>query len=463
MSVSLSFRLRMAPRVLKRAAMKHASTHAPDERLERLRREMKSAGVEAYVVPSEDPHNSEYAATCFERRQFISLFTGSAGTAVVTASEALLWTDGRYFLQAERELSKHWTLMRAGVPGTPEMAAWLASSLPHSSHVGIDPTLHTAAAARALRVALSLAGHELTPLPSNLVDRVWADRPAPPLQPLRVHAQCWAGETVAAKLGRMRSAISGAGAQLLVVAALDEVAWLFNLRGGDVAHCPVALAYALVTLTDATLFVDAASVTHEVAAHLKESRVSIAPYEGVTAALAAAAAAGLKVYADPQRVSLALFEAATGCVTSGDESATRKGAEAAGAAASTRSKARRRGDKTSASGAAAPLSPEASVRAVHEAPSPIALAKAVKNASELAGMREAHLRDAAALAAFFAWLGPRVADASLPSLSEASAAEHLLQLRATQQGFIEPSFPTSAFRCASRGNESISRPFLTPS
>lgn len=354
---------------------------------------------------------------------------------VVTATEALLWTDGRYFLQAESELGPEWRLQRAGLPSTPEVPTYLKDALAYGARVGIDPQLHSAGWARTLRSTLASGGQKLVSLPENLVDRVWAaERPAAPCAPLRVHPLRWAGSSVAEKLARVRAEVAKAGAGLLVVAQLDEVAWLFNLRGADVAYNPVALAYALLFADPnqgALLFCDPAKVTPAVAAHLQEAGVTLRPYEAVTNALRAAAAAGQRVMADPAKVSLALFDAV--------EEAAGEGAGGGRA-----SKARRKQGADSKRGAPPPPSAPEAARAqpLLEAPSPIALAKALKNASELEGMREAHLRDAAALAAFSAWLESAVAQGE--HVTEASAAAHLLALREQQAGFVEPSFPTIA-------------------
>eukprot|EP00850_Spirogloea_muscicola_P025140 SM002279S07718 [mRNA] locus=s2279:28:1558:+ [translate_table: standard] len=238
-------------------------------------------GVDAYVVPSEDPHQSEYSAECFGRRAWLSGFTGSAGTAVVTAGAAALWTDGRYFLQAQAQLPDGWALMRSAQPGVPNIDDWLCETLPDGARVGFDPYLHSADAAATLRATLARKGQALVPLyTGNLVDSVWgAARPPPPFAPLRVHDLAYAGAPVAAKLAEVRTHLTEAGATATVVSMLDEVAWLLNVRGGDVPHCPVALAYAVVSLDSATLFVDAAKVTEPVAAHLASAGVGVQPYE----------------------------------------------------------------------------------------------------------------------------------------------------------------------------------------
>ena len=292
--------------------------------------------------------------------------------------------------------------------------------------------LHSASVARTLRTTLSSGGQFLVPLADNLVDLVWAaHRPAPPSAAMRVHSSRWTGVTVTEKLTRMRAEMAKQGAAVLVVPQLDEVAWLLNIRGADVDYNPVTVAYVLVHADPsdgAVLFCDSAKVTPEVGTHLAEAGVKVQPYGSITHALRAAAAAGKRVMADPAKVSLALFDAVT--------DASEEGAQAS------RAKARRRGDKRG--NGVSTSAPEESNRPspLVECASPVAIAKAVKHIAELEGMREAHLRDAAALATFFSWLEAAVAAGQ--AVTEASAANHLQSLRAQQQGFIEPSFPTIA-------------------
>jgi len=381
---------------------------------------------------------------------------GSAGTVVVTATEALLWTDGRYFLQAQKELGREWRLMRAGTGSTPEMPTYLKDNLAAGARVGIDPLvrallgypshggsdlrscvraqLHSATSARALRSTLASGGKKLVSLTDNLVDRVWgAARPAAPQAPTRVHAMQWAGVSVTTKLANLRREMRKAGADVLVVSQLDEVAWLLNMRGADVDNNPVTLAYALVHTDSAAVYCDPTKVVPDVAAQLAAASITVRPYAAAVEDLRAAAAAGRRVWADPAKVSLALFDAV--------EEAALEGSQVA------RAKVRRRGDKKPAAGATAPAAAAREPPLLENA-SPISMAKAVKNAQELAGMREAHLRDAVALAQFFAWLEAAMAEGQ--TVTEASAAAHLASLRGAQTGFFEPSFPTIA-GCGSNG------------
>ena len=164
-------------------------------------------------------------------RRWISEFTGSAGTVVVTDDEALLWTDGRYFVQAEEELSEDWTLMRSGTKGTPDAKTWLKTTMAAGSAVGIDPNVHSVSEARELRKALEESECEVVALEENLVDSIWSDRPAFPKTKLRVHPAEFAGQTVEEKLTHIREKMKENGTQRLVVSSLDDVMWLCNVRG----------------------------------------------------------------------------------------------------------------------------------------------------------------------------------------------------------------------------------------
>ena len=510
----------------------------PCPRLSAVRAAMRLAdgglGVDAFIVPTEDPHmvserrrgekerqlteekvmpvvrsivqsakkthprppsppqkkpyknQSEYPAPSDGRREWLTRFTGSAGTAVVTlAHGALLWTDGRYFLQAEKQLKRdEWTLMRSGLAGVAEPPEWLAASLPRGARVGIDPALHTVEGARKLRRALEAAGCALVPLDappsappspspagkappspaapprhppsSNPVDLSWgasgeSPRPDPPSAPVRIHPALWAGEAAAEKLARMRARMAAAGAGALLVTALDEVAWLLNLRGGDVPHNPVFLGYAVVTRDAATLFTDEAKLgggggeggeaaAERLRAHLAAAGVGVAAYaaaaEGVARAAREAASAGLAVWADPSKVSFALFRAAEA---------------AAAAAADGGEPAAKRAKKQPPATATATATAAAAVRFV-EKPSPVTAAKALKNDAELAGMAEAHARDSVALAQTLRWLEEEVglglggegAAATRATVRETDVDEFVTSARARQPGFVEPSFPTIA-------------------
>eukprot|EP00798_Chlamydomonas_sp_ICE-L_P001672 gene1672-33066_t len=394
------------------------------QRLKDLRKLMSDAGVHAYIVPTEDPHMSEYSPDSLARRQFISDFTGSAGTVVVTLDKAFLWTDGRYFFQAGLELSPDWTLMRAGTPGCLEIEDWLAENLPEGGRVGIDPYVHTVESVRKIKAKVEDSGKELVPIMEggNLVDKVWsADRPGDSAAPVRIHPSEWAGETVSAKLDRMRLSIKKAKADVMLVTMLDEVAWLLNLRGSDVKCNPVFLSYALVGVDgSASLYVDPSKLPEAVLAQLKEASVTVCPYADFVGDVAAKAASGQILMIDPSKLNYAVYHAA---------------GEAAGGGSPAKKRTK---VENSSNGTPAPKP----VKFAVEAPSCVVAAKAIKNAAELAGLKEAHLRDAVALCEFFCWIEEEMAAGKVITEVEVDLA--LTARRAAQPGFIELSFPTIA-------------------
>ncbi|KAA6418050.1 MAG: putative Xaa-Pro aminopeptidase P-like [Trebouxia sp. A1-2] len=417
-----------------------------NDKVEQLRKEMAVAdggkGVSAYIIPTEDPHMSEYAPSCDERRHFISGFTGSAGTAVVTTDSAALWTDGRYFLQAEQQLGPGWTLMRAGTTKCPEIQDWLASSLPHGSRVGIDPFLHTVTNAKQLTEKLKESGKSLVPiLEGNLVDKVWgAGRPAPPKAPLRIHKMEHAGQSVQDKLIKLRKDMQEAGAGALLVTALDEVAWLLNLRGGDVSYNPVFVSYVLVEQQTATLYVDQHKVGKEVAKHLKESGVEVKDYNALLGDIKTLAQAHTKLWADPTKASshMQLLYYSRACVSYAITASAR---QAAGEGPPGKASPRKRPRTDTGGTESDEIAAHASAIFVEKG-SPIAMAKAIKNKVEVEGMREAHLRDAVALCGLLAFLEKEIGDGRV--MDEVEVDAELTARRKAQPGFVEASFPTIA-------------------
>lgn len=221
--------------------------------LKRLRGLMKNANyvpeaVQAYIVPSTDAHQSEYIAPCDKRREFITGFTGSAGTAIITQDEATLWTDGRYWLQAERELDSSWTLKKDALPGGETQQGWLSKVLPPASRIGVDPFLMSYSGWKKLSDSLaSNGGHVLVPCHENLIDLIWDDKPPLPchsIVPLDIR---YTGKTWQEKIIDVRKKMLEKSCDALVLTALDEVAYLFNLRGSDIDFNPVFFAYSVIT------------------------------------------------------------------------------------------------------------------------------------------------------------------------------------------------------------------------
>ncbi|KAM3752684.1 hypothetical protein ACB098_03G038000 [Castanea mollissima] len=403
---------------------KNRAGSEPDEKLRRLRELFVKPGIDidAYIVPSQDAHQSEFIAECYMRRAYISGFTGTAGTAVITKDKAALWTDGRYFLQAEKQLNSCWILMRAGNPGVPTTSEWLNDVLAPGGRVGIDPFLFSSDAAEELKQAIAMRNHELVYLHDlNLVDEVWGEsRPKPPKKPIRIHDLKYAGLDVASKLSSLRSELVDAGSSAIVISVLDEVAWLLNLRGSDVPHSPVMYAYLIVELDGAKLFIDNSKVTPEVMDHLKKAGIELRPYDCILSEIESLAAQGTHLWLDTSSVNAAI---ANTYKSACDKYMGSLGNKTKGQSKIYDSSNDQSGGPTGVYGL-----------------SPISLAKAVKNHAELEGMRNSHLRDAAALAQFWVWVEDEIHKDV--KLTEVEVAEKLLDFRSKQAGFIDTSFDT---------------------
>lgn len=348
--------------------------------------------LDAYVVPSSDDHQSEYTPERWGRRARLSGFTGSVADAVVTRDRALLWADGRYWLQAEKQLDPAvWTLMRSGERSVPTLHQWLAE-LPEGSRIGVDPRLLPARSFDDLAKLLAKRGSRLVAVDRNLIDADWPDAPPMPRSPLRPHPPEFAGRSAADKIADLRAALRVKHTDAHVVAALDNVAWLFNLRAADVAYNPVFLAYAIVTADDATLFTDLSRVDEQV----RKSLAGVArlePYDAFEGAL--------RVEAARRRWWI-------------DEAAT------------------------SAHIAALIGDP---ARIIERSRSPVTIAKAKKNDAELAAMRDVHRRDGAAMVRFLRWMFEAVPKGGQ---TETTLADRLQAFRAEDPRFIGPAFATIA-------------------
>ncbi|WOL04239.1 putative Xaa-Pro aminopeptidase P [Canna indica] len=396
---------------------------AGDEKL-RAFRELFSrpdVGIDAYIIPSQDAHQSEFIAECFMRRAYITGFTGSAGTAVVTKEKAALWTDGRYFLQAEQQLNNNWILMRSGNHGVPTISEWLNDVLAPGCRIGIDPFLFSSNAAEELKEEISKKDHQLVFLyDSNLVDEIWGEsRPKPPISPTRVHDIKYAGVDVSSKLSSLRSELIEAGCTAIVISMLDEVAWLLNMRGNDVPNSPVFYAYLLVEIGSAKLFIDNNKITKEVMDHLTNAGIELWSYEAILPEIERLAANGAKLWLDPSSANAAIVNIFK--------------------SACDKHKGTRKREKKE-------LDASTKIQDIYEGPfglykvSPVTMAKAVKNRAEIEGMCNAHLRDAAALAEFWAWIEEAISNKI--TLTEVQVVDKLLEFRKKQSGFLDTSFDT---------------------
>ncbi|OJD38832.1 xaa-pro aminopeptidase [Diplodia corticola] len=374
------------------------------ERLTHLRRLMLDNQIDVYIVPSEDSHQSEYIAPCDARREFICGFSGSAGTAVITLNKAALATDGRYFNQAEKQLDSNWELLKQGLQDVPTWQEWTADQSEGGKTVGVDPQIITASDARKLADKIKKkGGADLKSVRANLVDIVWGKaKPARPNEKVQVQPYEFSGKEFSEKLSDIRQELSKRKSAGFVVSMLDEIAWLYNLRGNDIPYNPVFFSYAVVTPEAATLYVNSDKLTPEVKAHLGDS-VEIRPYDSIFGdieALSQSAAANGEDSETPAQKYLISNRASWALVQSLG------------------------GDKK-----------------VDEVRSPIADSKAVKNKAELDGMRACHIRDGAALIEYFAWLEDQLI-AKGAKLDEVQAADKLEAIRSKHERFVGLSFDT---------------------
>lgn len=353
------------------------------------------------VIPSEDNHSSEYIAASDARRQFISGFSGSAGVAVVTSELAALATDGRYIIQAKKQLDDNWTLLNSALPEVLSWQDWAAEQSAGGKNVAVDASLIPASAAKKLTDNIQKAGGaDFLPLDENLVDLVWADeRPPRPQEPVIVLPENFNGKSVQAKLEELREDLQKRHAAGFIVSMLDEIAWLFNLRGSDIPFNPVFFSYAVVTHESATLYVDESKLGHEAKAHLSAAGVQVRPYGAI-----------LDDARSLKEKALSLKESSNRLLLSNRGSWALQRA----------------------------LGGESMVDIIR---SPIGDAKAVKNDTELEGMRACHIRDGAALIEYFAWLEDQLI-AKRAVLDEVEADDKLIELRSKQTDYVGLSFPT---------------------
>ena len=276
------------------------------ERVAALRALMAERGYDIYMVPTDDNHQSEYVGEYFKARAFITGFTGSAGTAVFTKDFAGLWTDGRYFIQAAQQLDGSGVeLMKMGEPGVPTVEEFIASAMPEGGVLGFDGRVVAMGLGKDLEDRLAAKGATIN-YSEDLIDKVWADRPALSEKPAFALGEEYTGESTASKLARIREAMAAAGADTHVVAALDDICWTVNLRGDDVAFSPMLLSYAIITMDGMKYYVDERKLTDDMKAALAANNITICAYNDVYADVAALPA-GSKVLVDADRLNYALF------------------------------------------------------------------------------------------------------------------------------------------------------------
>ncbi|CAF0952711.1 unnamed protein product [Adineta steineri] len=368
--------------------------------LNNLRQLMKSKQyfndiIHAYIIPTTDPHRNEYVADRFKRREFISQFTGSNGTAVITDKEALLWTDGRYFLQAENELdSTCWKLMRDGTKDVLSITKWLSRNLEKNSFIGCDPQLISINEWQEWEKTFEQSDKQLVPIHTNLIDILWdKQRPELPNNPIWKHELEFAGASISEKLSKVRSKMSEYQVNHLIVHRTDDVAWLFNLRGADIPCNPVFLSFSIVSFDSIKLFVDLNKLSDTLKKDLENENISIYSYDSFYEQL--------KKHVHSQQSS--------------DKFCT----------------------SSSCNHAVETIIPKKQLVLQDDI---VYELKAVKNDCEIQGMKQAHIKDGVALCSYLHWLEENIG--KIDDLSECSGAERLRSFRCEQQNYLYDSFET---------------------
>ena len=361
-------------------------------RLESLRKYMGEYKIDAYIIPSSDNHQSEYVGDYFKSRAYISGFTGSAGTLVVTMDEAGLWTDGRYFIQAENQLKNTGIkLFKMGEEGVPTTQEFICDKLAKGSTLGFDGRLISANEGKSLEEKLKEKNVSIK-YEYDLVDKVWNDRPSLSKEKAFLLKVNYAGETFSSKLERLRETMKEKNVTSHIITTLDDIAWLFNIRGRDVKYTPVVLSYAIITLDEVYLFIDESKLNEEIINELKTENVIIKKYDDIYEFVKTMDKTE-KVLLDDGKVSYSIYNNLPN-----------------------------------------------EVQKIKE-PNPTMNFKAVKNNTELENVRNSHLKDGVAFTKFMYWLKNNIGKIEI---SEISASEKLEELRRAQEGFIEPSFATIA-------------------
>lgn len=357
-------------------------------RLENLRKLMKEEGIQAYVVCTDDFHGSEYVGDYFKMRQFLSGFTGSAGTLVVLEKEAALWTDGRYFLQAGAQLEGSTiTLMKMGQPGVPSITEYLKEKLSEKACIGFDGRTVTCAFAKTIEDAVS-EKHMTFAWDTDLGAKVWTDRPELSKEPVWELEVAFTGQSREDKLAKVRTQMQSLHADYFVLTSLDDIAWLLNLRGNDV-HCnPVFLSYMLIDMERATLYIEESILTEETKKKLADCKITLKPYDALYEELKQIPA-GKSALVDTAKANYKVKM----CISE-------------------------------------------SVNVIDET-SPITIMKAVKTKEECENMKLAHIKDGVAVTRFMYWLKQNIGKTEI---TELTAADKIEEFRCQQEGYLGPSF-----------------------
>ena len=362
------------------------------ERVEALRKLMAEKGIDAYVVPTADFHQSEYVGEHFKARQFITGFTGSYGTAVITRDDAGLWTDGRYFFQATNEMAGSGIrLMKMFVGDTPSVTEFLADAVPEGGTVGFDGRVLAMGEGQEFEEVLSAKNIKID-YSEDLIDQIWEDRPPLSEKPAFFLEEKYSGESTESKLKRVREKMKESGADVHIIASLDDTCWLLNVRGDDIDFFPLMLSYSIVTMDSMELYVDERKLDDQIRAELAKNNVHIHPYNDIYEDIKKLDTS-LTAMIDPMKMNYALYKNIP-CKIVG-------------------------------------------------AANPTILMKAMKNPVELENIKEAHIKDGIAITKFMYWVKTRY---DKEKITELSSVDKLTSLRAEQEGYIRDSFePLCAF------------------
>ena len=362
------------------------------ERVEALRKLMAEKGIDAYVVPTADFHQSEYVGEHFKARQFITGFTGSYGTAVITRDDAGLWTDGRYFFQATNEMAGSGIrLMKMFVGDTPSVTEFLADAVPEGGTVGFDGRVLAMGEGQEFEEVLSAKNIKID-YSEDLIDQIWEDRPPLSEKPAFFLEEKYSGESTESKLKRVREKMKESGADVHIIASLDDTFWLLNVRGDDIDFFPLMLSYSIVTMDSMELYVDERKLDDQIRAELAKNNVHIHPYNDIYEDIKKLDTS-LTAMIDPMKMNYALYKNIPCKIV--------------------------------------------------EAANPTILMKAMKNPVELENIKEAHIKDGIAITKFMYWVKTRY---DKEKITELSSVDKLTSLRAEQEGYIRDSFePLCAF------------------
>lgn len=362
------------------------------ERVEALRKLMAEKDIDAYVVPTADFHQSEYVGEHFKARQFITGFTGSYGTAVITKDDAGLWTDGRYFFQATNEMEGSGIrLMKMFVGDTPSVTEFLADAVPEGGTVGFDGRVLAMGEGQEFEDVLSAKNIKID-YSEDLIDQIWEDRPPLSEKPALFLEEKYSGESTESKLKRVREKMKESGADVHIIASLDDTCWLLNVRGDDIDFFPLMLSYSIVTMDSMELYVDERKLDDQIRAELAKNNVHIHPYNDIYEDIKKLDTS-LTAMIDPMKMNYALYKNIPCKIV--------------------------------------------------EAANPTILMKAMKNPVELENIKEAHIKDGIAITKFMYWVKTRY---DKEKITELSSVDKLTSLRAEQEGYIRDSFePLCAF------------------